>query len=58
MFYDAGTDNERINASMSRTSTIQNELWRIATAAANGEPNSIPLGLVLQSLNELFDLAE
>jgi hypothetical protein len=58
MFYDAGTDKERISASMSRTSTVQIELWRIATAAANGEPDSIPLGLVLQSLNQLFDLAE
>jgi len=58
MFYDAGTDKERIDASISRTTEIQNRLWTIAAAAAAGESNSIPFGLLLQSLNELFDLAE
>jgi len=58
MFYDAGTDKERIDASISRTTKIQNQLWTIAAAAAAGESNSIPFGLLLQSLNELFDLAE
>jgi len=58
MFYDAGTDKQRIDASISRTTKIQNQLWTIAAAAAAGESNSIPFGLLLQSLNELFDLAE
>lgn len=37
---------------------IQNELWRLATAAALEEPRSVPLGLYVSSLNDVIDLHE
>jgi hypothetical protein len=37
---------------------LHDQLWHAATAAAAESPRSIPIGLFVQSLNELIDLHE
>lgn len=39
-----------------RSENIQNELWAEATAVAEKNPNSIVVGLFVQSLNQVIDL--
>ena len=39
-------------------SRLQGELWREASAAAEADPRSVPLGLLLQAVNEVIDVKE
>ncbi|MET0984927.1 MAG: hypothetical protein ABW034_05910 [Steroidobacteraceae bacterium] len=57
-FYDAGMDSARITAAETETVHIQNRLWTLASRTTGQDPHSIPAGLLIQSLNEVFDLAE
>jgi hypothetical protein len=54
--FDADTDPSRLRTSRERTARLQEELWSRAAAVAQKDPRSVPAGLLLQSLNETFDL--
>jgi hypothetical protein len=55
-FFDPGADLERLRAAREHTATLQGELWSLAAANAQKDPRSVPAGLLLQSLNQTFDL--
>jgi hypothetical protein len=55
-FYRAGNDDTKIEDAKNKTEKIHNQLWSVATAWGKAEPRSIPMGLFLQSLNEMIDL--
>jgi hypothetical protein len=55
-FFDSGVDVERLRASRQRTTRLQNEMWTRAVVLAKRDPRSIPTGLLLESLNQMFDL--
>jgi len=41
-----------------RSNAMQFQIWHYAVAAAAAEPNSIPVGLFMRSVNEMIDLQE
>lgn len=55
-YFDAGTDDSHLQASRERTAQLQKELWERASASAQKDPRSVSAGLLLQSLNQTFDL--
>jgi hypothetical protein len=52
----AGTDLARLTSLHTQTEQLQTELWTHATAYAQKDPNPVKAGLLLQSLNQAFDL--
>jgi hypothetical protein len=50
-----GTDSG-IKAAIAESERLQGEIWSRAANLAKAEPRSIPIGLLLQSLNEVIDL--
>ena len=46
----------KLESGVRRSSEIHHQLWTSVAAAAAKDPRSIPLGLYIQSLNELIDL--
>ena len=57
-FYDAGTDANRLGAASSAAAQLSERLWSIAASLAEKEPRSVPLGLFVESLNDVIDLHE
>jgi hypothetical protein len=57
-FYRAGIDTDRIAHAQAEAARQEAGLWKLATAAAAQEPHSVPLGLFVASLNDVFDLRE
>ncbi len=55
-YFDAGSDLEQLKVSRDRIARLQKELWSRAAASAQKDPRSVPAGLLLQSLNQTFDL--
>jgi hypothetical protein len=55
-FFDAGMDPDHLRASRERVARLQQELWSRASANAQKDRQSIPAGLLLQSLDQAFDL--
>jgi hypothetical protein len=55
-YFDIGIHPDRLQVSRDRTARLQAELWSRASAFAQKDPRSIPAGLLLQSLNQTFDL--
>ena len=55
-YFDAGLDPDRLSASRERIARLQEQLWSRATAFVQKDPRSVPAGLLLQSLNQTFDL--
>jgi hypothetical protein len=55
-YFDAGVDPGRLEVSRERTARLQTDLWSQAQAAAQKDSRSIPTGLLLQSLNQTFEL--
>jgi NADH:ubiquinone oxidoreductase subunit 3 (subunit A) len=53
--YNAGIDRVRLDALSAAASRIEERLWTLAVAAASAEARSVPIGLFIQSLNELID---
>lgn len=45
-----------VKQAMAESVALHNRLWAYAEAAATEEPRSIPVGLFIQSLNEMIDL--
>jgi hypothetical protein len=56
-FFTAGTDRASVDASLERTSVLQDTLWKLATNPSNGEP-TVYKSLYLASLNDCFDVSE
>jgi hypothetical protein len=54
----AGNDLARLESLRTQTARLQTELWSRATTYAQQEPNPVKAGLLLQSLNQAFDLEE
>ena len=52
----AGVNKESVSAAITRSGTIQNQLWAQASVAAQSDPKSIQIGLFVESLNEVIDL--
>jgi len=55
-FAGSGDNSARIDAARARAAGLQVELWSRASAFAEKDPRSVPAGLLLQSLNQTFDL--
>jgi hypothetical protein len=55
-FAAAGDNSARIDAARARAAGLQTELWSRASAFAEKDPRSLTAGLLLQSLNQTFDL--
>jgi hypothetical protein len=55
-FFDGGTDSGHLRASREQAARLQNEIWSRASASAPRLPPSVPLVLLLQSLNQAFNL--
>lgn len=58
VFYDAGIDKPRLDAANATAARLQERLWSVATAVAAQDPRSVPMGLFVQSLNDVIDLHE
>ena len=55
-FYQAGTDEKKLDAASLATTRLQTQLWSTAAALGEKEPRAVTIGLFLQSLNEVIDL--
>ncbi len=55
-YYDAGVNPERLQAPREQTARLQKAMWAQAAAFAQKDTRSVPAGLLLQSLNQTFDL--
>jgi hypothetical protein len=53
---EAVADIQKLQRGKKEDARLQNELWSRAAAIARKEPQSIPAGLLLKSLNEVIDL--
>jgi hypothetical protein len=54
----AGSETARAAVARARAAAIESTLWSQARSAAQAEPQSLPLSLYVQSMNELIDDAE
>jgi hypothetical protein len=52
----AATRGAPVDEVLRRSDEIHQQLWTQAVAAAEGDPRSVPIGLFVQSLNNLIDL--
>lgn len=55
---NAGSDLARLEELNTRTTSMQTELWARTAAYAQQNPNPVTTGLLLQSLNQAFDVEE
>ena len=53
-FYKAGLDEKLIEKTTQETDQLQRQLWSQAVALGQNNPNSVMIGLFIQSLNEVF----
>jgi hypothetical protein len=56
--YATGAEQKTLDEVNNRTNQLQTQLWSPAMDAVSQDPHSIPLGLFISSLNEVFDLRE
>jgi hypothetical protein len=49
-------DNQKLQLGKKEDARLQNELWSRAAAVARKDPQSVPAGILLESLNEVIDL--
>jgi hypothetical protein len=54
--YEEGAEPERLREATRRGEQVQQQLWSLAVGAAEKDPHSLPVGLYVQSLNDLIDL--
>ena len=52
--YEAASDQQR-RAGVQEIDRLEGEIWSRAVAVARQKPDSLPMSLLLQSLNEVFD---
>ena len=55
-FFEGGNNQKKLKEAKNKTDQLQNQLWSFVTAWGKEEPRSIPMGLFLQSLNDVIDL--
>lgn len=55
-YFDFGMHRDRLQAARERATQLQKEMWLRAEAYAQRDPRSVAAGLLLQSLNQTFDL--
>jgi len=55
-FYEAGSDQKKLDAANQATTGLQMQIWSTAAALGEKEPRAVTIGLFLQSLNEVIDL--
>jgi hypothetical protein len=53
---NAGTDAARLDTLRAEGATLQNKIWSLTATYAQQDPNPVKSGLLLQSLNQAFDL--
>jgi len=56
-YYEVGEDRAAIEAQIRAGEGLQARIWRLAEGAAVASPGSLPLSLLVSSLNEAIDLA-
>lgn len=54
-FSNAGIDDSALAAANTAASNLESQLWVLAVAAAAQDPRSVPIGLFIQSLNDVID---
>jgi hypothetical protein len=54
-FYQAGIDPQRLQAASDAAARLDTRLWAVAVAVAARAERSVPVGLFIQSLNDLID---
>jgi len=57
-FYDAGIDRVRLDAASTTATRLQEQLWMVTVDLAERDPHSLPIGLFIESLNDVIDLDE
>lgn len=57
-FYEAGIELSRLDAANVKASRIEDQLWALTVAAAAADPRSVPIGLLIESVNEVIDVRE
>jgi len=57
-FYAAGVDPARLAAANASAARLERQLWSLGSAAAQADVRSVPVGLFIQSLNEVIDVRE
>jgi hypothetical protein len=57
-FHRNSADKQKLDRAIEESLTLQEQLWRQATAASALQPLSVPTGLFVQALNETIDLHE
>lgn len=57
-FFDAGLDPDQLRHAESDASRLQASLWALATDALRATPDSEALALLVESLNDVFDIRE
>ena len=55
-FHRDSDDEAKFAQAIAASTKLHDELWRQASAASALQPLSVPIGLYVQSLNELIDL--
>ena len=55
-FYEAGNDDNKLEAVTKATAKLQAQLWEIGRTLGEKDPRAVTYGLFLQSLNEVIDL--
>ncbi len=55
-FYQAGIDPKKLHESRNMTEQLHKQLWFHAIDLGGKDPRAIPVGLFIQSLNEVIDL--
>lgn len=57
-FYEAGIEQGRLDAANATAARIESALWASTVSAAGTDPGSIPIGLFIESVNEVIDVRE
>jgi hypothetical protein len=55
-YAEGAIDAQRMRKARAETEELQGEIWARATAVAQRDPRSVPAGLLLQALNNAFDV--
>jgi len=55
-FYEAGTDDTKLDAVNQATARLQAQLWELGRTLSEKDPRAVSYGMFLQSLNEVIDL--
>ena len=57
-FYASGLDVERLARAQDSAAELQKKLWALTVTLAQEQPRSVPVGLFIETLNDLIDDSE